>query len=829
MADVKCPMCSKANRADAEVCEFCGARITPVTAPLDAIKPGQMPTNKHTSELERTLPGWLRDIRKASGQDDKPVAPDAPTLAGATARSSEPAPLQSPPAPEPARPPEPQQSPLDFLASLGASDDEEEEVPDWLKGLRADEPAAPAHSAPAPAAESGLKDLISSLDAPHHEEISQPEPEPWSFEGAKSVFNDDGPEPSFSFEQETPDWLAALKNQQEPGPTVPPAGQPSASESSAFDGDLPSWLGGLAEPGSAAPASQPAASDDTPDWLSSLAAETPAPASQPAAADDTPDWLSSLAAETPAPASQPAASDDTPDWLSALSTDQPSEQPPARSPKAFQTGTLGEIGLESTPDWMAGLGVLGSSATAASTPSAFEKQAAGGSESEPPKPESEDSVLGQFDFAAEESLPIPSASAENLDAILPMDVPDWLAGFTPGEAESGTRVQTPQPEEAENLAPANLPSWVQALRPVESVVTDTSLGEEERIVEQQGPLAGFRAVLPAQAALLTGRKPKPHAIKLQADEVQIAQASLLDELVQSEGRARAVAARRTVVASPVLRWVIAAVLFALTLLPALAGSQFVPIPTRPTSDLADFILTVYELQSDAPVLVAMDYQPALAGEMEAALTPVLNDLMINGKPLAFISTQPSGPLMVSRMMARMAQEPYRHTYQAGQQYVDLGYLPGEAAGIQSFASQPRRAIGANGFNPNFWESPALSTISRLDEFSAVIVVTDNPDIGRIWVEQAGGWLSDTPLLMVISAQAEPMIRPYYDSGQVSGLVTGLAGGAIYENNRQGAGLARAYWDSYGFGLVAAQLLILVGGIWSLVAGLVSRRKTTEEA
>jgi hypothetical protein len=478
---------------------------------------------------------------------------------------------------------------------------------------------------------------------------------------------------------------------------------------------------------------------------------------------------------------------------------------------------------------MAGLGVLGSSATAASTPSAFEKQAAGGSESEPPKPEREDSVLGQFDFAAGESLPIPPTSSESLDAILPMDVPDWLAGFTPGEAEPGTRAQTPQPEEAENLAPANLPSWVQALRPVESVVTDTSLGEEERIVEQQGPLAGFRAVLPAQAALLTGRKPKPHAIKLQADEVQLAQASLLDELVQSEGRARAVAARRTVVASPVLRWVIAAVLFALTLLPALAGSQVVPIPTRPTSDLADFILTIYELQSDAPVLVAMDYQPALAGEMEAALTPVLNDLMINGKPLAFISTQPSGPLMVSRMMARMAQEPYQHTYQAGQQYVDLGYLPGEAAGIQSFASQPRRAIGANGFNPNFWESPALSAISRLDEFSAVIVVTDNPDIGRIWVEQAGGWLSDTPLLMVISAQAEPMIRPYYDSGQVSGLVTGLAGGAIYENNRQGAGLARAYWDSYGFGLVAAQLLILVGGIWSLVAGLVSRRKTTEEA
>jgi hypothetical protein len=57
MADVKCPMCSTPNPQNAEVCEFCGARITPVTAPLESIKPGETPTLKKTSDLERTLPG----------------------------------------------------------------------------------------------------------------------------------------------------------------------------------------------------------------------------------------------------------------------------------------------------------------------------------------------------------------------------------------------------------------------------------------------------------------------------------------------------------------------------------------------------------------------------------------------------------------------------------------------------------------------------------------------------------------------------------------------------------------------------------------------------
>jgi hypothetical protein len=107
-------------------------------------------------------------------------------------------------------------------------------------------------------------------------------------------------------------------------------------------------------------------------------------------------------------------------------------------------------------------------------------------------------------------------------------------------------------------------------------------------------------------------------------------------------------------------------------------------------------------------------------------------------------------------------------------------------------------------------------------------VTDNPDNGRIWVEQAGVTLKDRPMLMVISAQAEPMLIPYYDSGQVRGLLTGLSGGAVYEASREQPGLAHVYWDSYGFGLIAAQLLILTGGAWSLVVGIRTRRQKQEQ-
>ena len=122
----------------------------------------------------------------------------------------------------------------------------------------------------------------------------------------------------------------------------------------------------------------------------------------------------------------------------------------------------------------------------------------------------------------------------------------------------------------------------------------------------------------------------------------------------------------------------------------------------------------------------------------------------------------------------------------------------------------------------------LAGIQSLNNFATVIVLTDNPDTGRLWVEQAGPALGGQPMLMVLSAQAEPMIRPYYNSGQLRGMVTGLEGGAAYEQLNARPAQARQYWDSYGMGMIATELLIVIGGVWALLTGLRERRESQEE-
>ncbi len=82
--------------------------------------------------------------------------------------------------------------------------------------------------------------------------------------------------------------------------------------------------------------------------------------------------------------------------------------------------------------------------------------------------------------------------------------------------------------------------------------------------------------------------------------------------------------------------------------------------------------------------------------------------------------------------------------------------------------------------------------------------------------------------MISSAQSAPMIQPYYASGQIGGLVSGLYGGAIFEQSNAGRpGTARVYWDAYSMGMLLAMVLILLGGLWNLALGLRDRAAARE--
>jgi hypothetical protein len=714
-------------------------------------------------------------------------------------------------------------------------------LPSWLGGE--ERPAGEEESAPM-SFEGDLPAWLQDKDEPSQDESADTGTPVWmGSESPATPSQDEAQTPPI--EGELPSWLASL-GEGESGEDAPSQSIEEPAAKSTTD-----WLASFDEESTKAEPPQPpeSAIKSTTDWLASLDEEAPGTVPQPSPAlpadeGEMPDWLSSLGAEdTQEPRSgepeEPVASEGLPSWLAALG-EESSEPLPQ---EGYQTP--GEVDM---PDWLDSHGEesTASEAEGLSPSEQFAEPSQIASEAELPgwlaslgettgestEPAEEPEIPAlASDLQADEAGTSPTfvddegqpIATEDMEAIFSMGMPDWLSDAQ-GITEEGSELPAAEAQEDE-LRPAELPGWVQAMRPVESVISETEkppTGDEP--VEEQGPLAGLRGVLPAVAGVGPSSKPKSYSVKLQASEDQQASAALLEKLLAEEVNPEPVAAQRVVPTQRILRWIIAAVLLLVVGAAVYYSPQVSRIPNSvppETKAVLDFVGS--SLPANAPVLVVFDYEAARAGEMEAAAAPLIDQMLTLKSPrLSLVSSTPAGSGLAERFMNILrADRPLARN----ENFINLGYLPGGAAGVQAFAGDPAATKQFATSGEAAWSTPVLQNVGALSDFAAIILLTDDVETARIWIEQTEGNRGEARLLVVSSAQSGPMIRPYLRSGQVYGMVTGLEGSApIEQANSERPGMARRYWDAYGFGLLAAVFMITIGSLWSLVSGFQASRK-----
>ena len=411
------------------------------------------------------------------------------------------------------------------------------------------------------------------------------------------------------------------------------------------------------------------------------------------------------------------------------------------------------------------------------------------------------------------------------------NLPDWL------ESEEARQIIPEQPaagDTADNLSPAQLPGWLAAMRPVESVAveSDGSLNEH---IEKSGPLAGLRGVLPVDSQAIKYRKPPVYSAKLNVSETQAAHAGLMEDILQRESKPSEAKRVGTQGSKRLMQLVVALVLIVVLIFFRSAGS--VPdIAGRPY--LSPFVTSFFNeieiLAPESPVLLAVDYEPGYSGEMKAASNAAIQRLMSKQQRIAVISTVPAGSALAEDLLLQA----YSGQQASGADYmnthtINLGYLPGGITSLREFALRPQQAARYgltaqhDGLIP--WDHPALTGVSVLTDFAAVIVITDSVDSGRAWVEQVQPSLGSTPMLLISSAQSAPIMEAYVQSGQLSGMLSGLGGSVSYENLLQQPGTGHTYWVALQGGMAVVVALILVGILLELFVSLVASRRTQSEA
>jgi len=710
-----------------------------------------------------------------------------------------------------------------------SSDAQDEELPTWLL-----EDAGEPEVAPSPPAEPAAADPFSlssqDTDLPdwlNDEADSGSEPEPdaamprissgttgsllerLKAEEEASAFTNDpfaqeqSPESVFPFGGDVPiEKDATLDNAPLIGSTPPFADVSPPDESSPIANiplgngdDLPDWLSESKE-------SSETAADSSAAFTASPFSEDASPFTEDAPPETTPPFDSSLPFEEAVPSSgdaapfsgdaAPLAEDtDLPDWLNT--DDTPTE---AASPFISDSAFLDEAGSSLFGD---------------STPSASETPPLGEEPSEPPA----------------------AAPAEGGDFAHPLadnGLPDWM------ESEQPIEMLPDQPGEnvAEEASEAQLPGWLAAMRPVEAVSAESE-GSLSEHVEKSGPLAGLRGVLPADSQTIKYRKPPVYSSKLKVSESQASHAGLLEDLLQRESKPSD-AKRVGLQGSKRLMQLVVAVVLIVVLLLFRGAGNITDNPGRPylSSFATAFHQEIEDLPNEAPVLLAVDYDPGYSGEMKAASSSVIKRLMSKRQRISVISTVPAGPALAEDLLLQS----YLSQTASGTDYmnthtINLGYLPGGVTSLREFSLRPQQAAryglttSHDGLIP--WDHPALTGVSSLTDFAAVIVITDSVESGRAWVEQVQPSLGSTPMLLISSAQSAPMMEAYVQSGQLSGMLSGLAGSVTYENLLGQPGTGNTYWVALQGGLAVVIALILVGIILELFVTLVASRRTQSEA
>lgn len=209
-----------------------------------------------------------------------------------------------------------------------------------------------------------------------------------------------------------------------------------------------------------------------------------------------------------------------------------------------------------------------------------------------------------------------------------------------------------------------------------------------------------------------------------------------------------------------------------------------PVGTpQPWPGVAEAYAVIDALPADTTALVLWEYDAATAAELDLVALPLVSHLLTRRIQPIIVSQLPGGAAVADRLFTRAiaglrADTTFRFIVDR-ELYMNAGYLPGGAALLSFVAQDPGLALVRH--------SPLAPIASPLASGAVsapalTIVVAAQAEAVQQWLEQ-GQPLQGQPTLAFTSAGADPILRPYLASGQLSGLVSGFDGAVTYQKLR----------------------------------------------
>lgn len=228
-----------------------------------------------------------------------------------------------------------------------------------------------------------------------------------------------------------------------------------------------------------------------------------------------------------------------------------------------------------------------------------------------------------------------------------------------------------------------------------------------------------------------------------------------------------------------------------------------------------------KLPSGALVLMSIDYGPSTAVELEPMAMAACDQAMRHNQKVAFMALYPEGQALINRLISGIEKK-YPHK-KYGADFVNLGYKAGNEAVPLKMGLDFRGQFPTDTRGTPLSDIPMLRNLTNLKQFAMVATYSAGfpgaLEHIRITASEYG-----MPLIVGATAVQTPQYFPYYDSGQVVGLIGGLRGAAEYENLAGFEGSAVRGMEAQSFAHFTIAGLIILANILTFMQYLERKGK-----
>ena len=239
-------------------------------------------------------------------------------------------------------------------------------------------------------------------------------------------------------------------------------------------------------------------------------------------------------------------------------------------------------------------------------------------------------------------------------------------------------------------------------------------------------------------------------------------------------------------------------------------SPAVKFPIIPSQQSIDFFNGINDVAAKTPgklVIVDGFWANGTRGEQQWQTQAILTHLMRKHLKFALLSFDTQNETLMPKIAADLAKE---YGYRYGTDYINWGYRPVPQQTIKGLVTDVPGTIGHDFSGKSVTSFPVMHGIKSSADIGAVIDITPVSSIVN-WIGLFQG-ANNTPLFYAPTAVMAPEGYPYLDSGQITGLLTGIKGAGDYETLLHVHSLGSQATSALSFVYALIILLIIVGNI-----------------